>query len=387
MKILMHSNAPWAPTGYGQQTNQLIRRLRDDGHDVAVSAFYGLNGTRFTWEGFKIYPSFVDGYGRDVLVAHAEDHFGEAKGGLVLTLIDVWVLPTAEMRHLNSATWVPVDHEPAPRRVVESIQQAGATPIAMSRSGQALLKEAGLDPLYAPHGIDTAALSPQDGNEWRDLNDIPRDAFVVGMVAANKGNPSRKGFEVAFQAFAKLRQKHEDAYLFCHTEATGAMQGVNLLALAEACGIPERYLRFTPQYHGCVLGVGPEHMAKIFSSFDVLVNPALGEGFGIPIVEAQACGVPVIVTDWTAMRELCGAGWKVGGQKTFTTQESWAMTASVDELHGALVKARKTKGQKGKLARSFAEGYDADKVYAEHWRPILAQLEAEIETQETKVAA
>lgn len=37
----------------------------------------------------------------------------------------------------------------------------------------------------------------------------------------------------------------------------------------------------------------------------------LGEGFGIPIIEAQAAGCPVIVTDCTAMTELCLSGWLI----------------------------------------------------------------------------
>ncbi len=37
----------------------------------------------------------------------------------------------------------------------------------------------------------------------------------------------------------------------------------------------------------------------------------MGEGFGVPIIEAQAAGCPVIVGDWTAMSELCFSGIKV----------------------------------------------------------------------------
>ena len=41
MKILLHSNGPNVPTGYGVQCKQLARHLRDDGHDVAISVYYG----------------------------------------------------------------------------------------------------------------------------------------------------------------------------------------------------------------------------------------------------------------------------------------------------------------------------------------------------------
>ena len=34
----------------------------------------------------------------------------------------------------------------------------------------------------------------------------------------------------------------------------------------------------------------------------------MGEGFGVPIIEAQACGTPVITGDWTAMSEITRTG-------------------------------------------------------------------------------
>ena len=44
MKIIWHSVAPWIGTGYGQQSAQVLRRLRDAGHDVAVSGYAGIEG-------------------------------------------------------------------------------------------------------------------------------------------------------------------------------------------------------------------------------------------------------------------------------------------------------------------------------------------------------
>ena len=42
MRLLWASNAPWAPSGYGAQTLQVVKRLKAAGHDIAVAANYGL---------------------------------------------------------------------------------------------------------------------------------------------------------------------------------------------------------------------------------------------------------------------------------------------------------------------------------------------------------
>jgi len=49
-------------------------------------------------------------------------------------------------------------------------------------------------------------------------------------------------------------------------------------------------------------------MVDIYNALDVLVNPAMSEGFGVPIVEAQACGTPVIGCDNSSMPELIKSG-------------------------------------------------------------------------------
>jgi glycosyltransferase involved in cell wall biosynthesis len=41
------------------------------------------------------------------------------------------------------------------------------------------------------------------------------------------------------------------------------------------------------------------------------------------VLEAAARGVPAIVTDFGAMSEVCGAGWKVGYRRHWTDQSAW----------------------------------------------------------------
>ena len=44
---------------------------------------------------------------------------------------------------MNIASWTPVDHEPAPPKVVDFFTETGAIPIAMSRFGERMLGTAG----------------------------------------------------------------------------------------------------------------------------------------------------------------------------------------------------------------------------------------------------
>lgn len=374
-RVLWHSNSPWTGSGYGQQTRTFAPRIRDLGHDVAISAYWGLNGSVLTWEGMTIYPG-DEAWGNRLLPMLTEQHNAD----LVITLMDVWVLTSKALKDLPLACWVPVDHEPCPPQVIEFFKRTHARPIAMSRFGERMLAAEGLDPLYVPHGIDTNVFRPRPDLDarTRERMGLPADAFVVGMVAANQGNsPSRKAFPQVLQAFKRVRDRHTDAFLYLHTNPSGGgpKAGVSIPRLADQIGLTDDAVRFTAPLQ-LELGMPPEQVASLFSAFDVLANPSYGEGFGVPIVEAQACGTPVIVTDCTAMTELCGDGWAVGGDPWYNApQGSFFRCPSVDEIEGALESAYEARGEgPSEAAREFALDYDADRVTREHWVPVLDEL-------------
>lgn len=380
MRILWHSNAPHVGSGYGQQTALFAPRLANAGHEVALSAFYGVSGAVTSYRGLDVYPGYADPFGGDVLVRHALQHFiGDYAQGWVLTLCDVWALNAPGLEQLNVASWVPVDHAPVPPAVWAFFQRTGAVPIAMSRFGEEQLRGVGLDPLYVPHGVDLEVLKPVDPGWLRGQLDVPEDAFLVGMVAANKGrSPSRKAFGQALQAFAHLRRRDPLAFLYLHTDRDGIVDGVNLPRLAAACGIPEEAIRYVDQYE-YRLGLPASHLASVYSGLDVLLNASMGEGFGVPIIEAQACGTPVIVSEFSAMPELVGAGWTVKGQASWdAAQDAWLFEPSVASIITALEQARKQRGSEKLRARALAKAveYDADRVCSEFWLPALERLES-----------
>ena len=389
MKFLVHSNSATVATGYGVQTKLLVDRLVGDGHQVAISATYGHPagcgmGTYVTPSGVKVpvYPSWFLVSGDDVILAHAKQFFG-ADEGWIIPLLDVWSLQSPALKDFNVAAWAPVDHHPVPGMVLKFFERSQAKCIAMTRHGQREFAVEGLDPTYIPLAVDTKVFRPTytatiDGRtvNGREFLDLPESAFVVGWVAMNKDPMGRKGWDAGFQAFARFHKKHPNAILHVHTEKTGTGGGVNLVELAKFCGIPDHAIRFTNQY-AYMIGFPPNLMALMYTAFDVLMAPSLGEGFCVPLIEAQACGVPVITTDFTAQPELVGAGWTATGQLVWDdASRSWYQLPNVVQLADLLEEAY-TSDLEGlaDVAVKFAADYDADHVYNTHWRPFLATLD------------
>ena len=359
------------------QTSVFLPMLAER-YNLACSSFYGLEGSGIKWEGIPILPGLGGEYGNHSLVQHARRFFGgDPRGGLVVTLMDVWVLDASMASQLNLACWTPVDHDPAPPGVVDFFLNSGAVPIAMSRFGERMLGR--LDPLYVPHGIDTSVYRPQDIKQARGES-FPEGAFVVGMVAANKGRPSRKGFAQALMAFKRFHESHEDAFLYLHTVLDPSLAGgENLAGLIRQLEIPMDRVRVADQYAMLFEPYSHQEMARIYSAMDVLLNPALGEGFGLTVLEAQACGTPAIVTDFSAMQEVCGAGWHVKHQPYWTGQNSWQASPDVDDIVAALEECHGLKPQRraklAQSARAHAVKYDARRVFKQHWLPALRAVE------------
>lgn len=390
MKVLIHSNAPWAGTGYGQQTELLVHLLEASGVEVAVSAFWGLGGRKMDWGKTQVFPA-DENWGNSLLVAMAHKFGGaNADDVLVLTLMDVWVLTNQLLGSLNLASWVPIDHEPGPvhkipPRVKDFFEKTRSTPIAMSRFGQDQLIDAGLEPLYVPHGIDTQTFKPWPQAQIRQAIGLPEDKFIVGMVAANKGsNPPRKSFPQVLEAFGRFHKTHPDSLLYLHSMMRDSYDGLDLLLLSQAMDVPMSALASTSDLD-IHLGFDNGQMSQLYSTFDVLCAPSLGEGFGIPIVEAQACGVPVIVNDCTAMTELCGDGWLVENMKIYDPAQGvyWGYP-HVDSIVEKLEEAYERRGGGSEKAREFAEGYDARTVFMDHWVPVLGELEERM-TERTRM--
>lgn len=385
MRLSWFSNAPWVPTGYGNQTKLVTPRIKALGHDISITAFYGLDGAPMEVNGVMVYPKAHHPYGQDVITAHGV----HARADAIISLLDIWVCQT-ERIHLPWYPWFPVDCEPMPR-IVADVARAAAKPIVFSRFGVRMAEQAGIDAYYVPHGVDTQAFHPEDRAEARKMIGLPENAFIVGMVAANKGIPPRKSFFEQIAAFAALKQKHADALLYLHTDdGTHGGETVNLKEYCAVMGLkPGTDVLFADQYEN-LLGFDDNYMRHMYSSLDVMMLASMGEGFGIPLVEAQACGTPVITGEWTAMGELCFSGWKIPKAEAIPTWQpffsafQWKVTT--EAVYARLEAAYEMRGNQDyrSRARDGALRYDIDRTIEKYWKPTLADIEKHLKEPASK---
>ncbi len=376
MKFTWLSNAMWWESGYGVQTNLFLPRMKADGHDPALIAYVGLTGHNINFNGIEVFPAGLHPYGQDIWVEHTK-RFGT---NIMFSLTDAWVIqPETIPSNFKWIPYYPVDSNPMPPLVRERLTAAYKR-IAMSKYGVIKTNEAGLDCYYVPHAVDTKQFYPIDKQEARKQLQLPEDAYIIGTVAMNKGaHPSRKSFVEMINAFTLFKQSHPKAVYLLHTHTGEGMEGVvHFKELCAQNGLEiGKDVIFTDPYFSHS-GAPVEMMRALYSSLDVFMLVSMGEGFGIPILEAQACGCPVIVGDWTAMSELCFSGHKIDIKDStpfYTPQAACMYIPHVRAIELALGSEYLHPSSRKKALAGALE-YDVDLVYEKYWKPVLADIEA-----------
>jgi len=156
------------------------------------------------------------------------------------------------------------------------------------------------------HGVDHSI--------YRPISPRPRfeayeDKFCFGFVARNT---IRKGFPQIIRAFAMLPSEiRENCILYLHTQP----EEMSLSSMGQIRGWDIPLLTAKYNLYGKVLispfqskywGNSEQELAQIYNAMDVFVFASVGEGFGLPLVEAMACGLPIIASANTSIPEVVG---------------------------------------------------------------------------------
>lgn len=370
--ILWHSPAPWSPlpSGYGTQTATWTRKLTEMGHEVVISNFWGLNGGVTQWEGMTVLPGFGGQYCSPSLQQHAR----YVNPDLVITLGDVWVLDPNVTRELPVAHWLPSDCRPMSVADRGCAEASGAQLIAMSRFGHERFRRAGFAAHYVPHGLDFGVWKPlPDKAGLRAKRGLDPDAFVIGVNAANN-DAIRKAAPEMMLAFAKFHKSHPDALLALHT-GVHCDGGQDLEAIAENLGITDA-CKVVDQYRYTSGLISEADLCDWYNAIDVLLGSTYAEGFGLPIVEAMACGTPVITTKCSSMEELNPDGLQVDGEPFYNgVHRAWWIRPSVGGMVRALEMSYEQRSDVNpeKLRDSVAE-YEVGNVAEKYMGPVVNTL-------------
>lgn len=399
LRLLYTSNAFWAASGYGVQGRSLLPRLAElpefgGRENIAQFAWYGLQGGMHQVDGFRVYPSLNDPYGNDVIGAHTRD-FG---ANLVVSLIDIWVLHDTPQKIAPAlfCPWLPIDHTPVPQRVIDSL--AGAhLPLTYAKWGHQMLTEAGVENVYIPHGIEPGVYHVVREREHvatfkRQLTGLEHCHLSV-MVAANKGFPDRKWFQGQLRAWATFAKDKPDARLYLHTEPTPMYGGLDLAGFVNVLGLKWREMGgrgdadaqvIFPDRYRNAMGYPPEYLSMVYNAADVLLAASMSEGFGIPLIEAQACGCPVVTTNFSAMPELVRWGYAVEVQDLMLTpMQAWQAWPSVTDMINKLQRLYEAWVMVGEdwpiakrleVSKLITDEYNWDTIVRDQWAPLITRL-------------
>jgi glycosyltransferase involved in cell wall biosynthesis len=126
-----------------------------------------------------------------------------------------------------------------------------------------------------------------------------RHALNVPFVLYLGGIDARKDVGMLLDAFARVvAQRKEPVLLVLAGHVLNAPEYPALMERARSLGLAERVrvLEFVPL----------EHLAMLLSAARVFAFPSRSEGFGLPPLEAMACGTPVVCTTGGALGEVVG---------------------------------------------------------------------------------
>jgi len=136
----------------------------------------------------------------------------------------------------------------------------------------------------------TSEYKPYSKPASRELLGLPQSEKIILQVGTSA---PRKNFITVLRAFSQIARENA---------------GVKLVKVGQT-GKADKEFIARENLSSRVLvreSVAKEHLPHYYAAADVLVFPSLYEGFGLPALEAMACGCPVIASDNSSIPEVVG---------------------------------------------------------------------------------
>lgn len=383
LKILMCSEASYLNSGFSTYAKEILSRLHKSGkYEIAEFASYArINDPRDKDILWKFYANAI--HEKDPRTSEynssTDNQFGkwrfertllDFKPDVVFDIRDYWMNSYQQRSPLRPyfhwAVMPTVDSYPQQEDWIDTYVSADAI-FSYSDFGKDVLKKQSNNKIKfietTSPGVDLESFIPmtQYKSAIRDSMNVPKDCFLVGFVARNQ---KRKLIPDLFESLRLLIDKKtalsEKIFLYLHTSYPDA--GWDIPQLLKEYNVSNRVL-FTYKCQHCVnicgqlyngvrgicnkcgnkslgmpsvnSGLSTKELVEIMNMFDIYVQYAICEGFGMPQVEAAACGIPIASVDYSAMNDIVHKlnGYPIRVKKLFKELETQALRAYPDNDH------------------------------------------------------
>ena len=375
-KVLVMGEAHYLNSGFGTYTKELLTRLyKTDKYELVEFSSYGpLNqAENVPWLFISNMPEEGNKSELDLYNSNGSHQFGawrfdrvclEVKPDIVLSYRDPWMdswIQNSGLRKYFHWIWMPtVDSAPQRSEWMNVFASCDAI-LTYSEFGGQVLKEQGKETVNwigcASPGIDPSVYKPLPKAKHRTEMGIDPDCFIVGTVMRNQKRKLFFELMKAFRIFLDTAPTEVAAktFLYLHTSypekigwdiAHGIVENnlggkVMMTYVCKNCKLffPHMFndaltkCKFCNQMSAVCptvsLGLSIADLAKIYNLFDIYAQYAICEGFGMPQIEASACGVPVAATDYSAMHDVVQftKGYPIPVQTFFREMETNAERA------------------------------------------------------------
>ncbi len=427
MNVHILSDTPRATSAYASITRNLSSGLVNRGHKVTITGF--LNGYE-NFQGIDVLPLATPFAHPQVQFAH---NLKSSKADVLICIHEAHA-DTNIYSQMFSPTffWVPVEGERIPHHMKRDLTSPGiAGAVPMSRIGKTQLESVSVacrDAIYPgwDPGIFTKNPKPyckwsqdiyrqvQDprvlsdrgcftcegkkegckhfeherimlnigGKEFSgDIQTINRirnnigAEFVIGCVAQNVG--TRKRLERLIEAFSAMETK--DALLHLHTMPVSPRSKINLFEEARDYGVLDRIIFSYGET--AVYGISDRGMNLLYNYFDIHATASGYEGFGMPVLESMACGVPQAAPASGTFPELLGENERGLLASTATSSmdadgitRSLVDTESLADKMDALCMDPGFRRKLGDAGAEWAKQFTWDKI-VDQWDTLLMETQ------------
>lgn len=354
LKVLMCSEASFLSSGFSVYAKEILSRLyKTNKYEIAEFASYAtVNDPRDKDIPWKIYANAVnkDDPRHKEYSSRQDNMFGrwrfdktviDFKPDVVIDVRDYWMSSYQEnspcRKYFHWVLMPTVDSAPQQNVWINTFLSADAI-FTYSDWGAEILKGQSNNKINyidtASPGVDLSIFRMMDKKKCKEIINAPEDSIIIGSVMRNQ---KRKLIPDLVLSFRKLLDRYEKSnnpigkklYLYLHTSFPDAgwdipellkenrisnrvlftyscrkCGSVSCNVFTGASAVCHRCLSNTKNLPSVTNGIKTENLAVIYNTFDMYVQYSICEGFGMPQVEAGACGIPIATVNYSAMCDI-----------------------------------------------------------------------------------